>query len=88
MRRWRVFHVIRADADLSNAIFTGSDSEVNIFAEHRRRWFLPQVGRMRGARQFLRSKRTTLIFPVASGGEACPVALTLFKSVVLMGGIV
>lgn len=60
MRRRRVFHVIRADADLSNA-FAGSDSEVNFSAEHRRRRLFPQVRRMGGG-QFLRSNTETFLF--------------------------
>lgn len=59
MRGGRVLHVIRTQADLSNALLAGADSKVDLSGEHRRRWFLPQIGRM-GRGQLLRSKRTTI----------------------------
>lgn len=59
MRSGRVLHVVGTYADLSNTVFAGTDSKVNLSAEDRRRWFLPQVRRMGGG-QFLRFQRTTV----------------------------
>lgn len=50
MRSRRVFHVVGAYTDLSNAIFPGTDSKFDLLAEHRCRRFFPQIGRMRSGR--------------------------------------
>lgn len=50
----RVLQVVGIYPDLANTIFAGTDSKVDVPAEHRRSRLLPQIGRMRCRGQFLR----------------------------------
>lgn len=50
----RVLQVVGIYPDLANAILAGTDSKVDVSAEHRRSRLLPQIGWMRCRGQFLR----------------------------------
>lgn len=67
MRRRRVLHVVGTQTDLSGTVFARAESKVDISAEYRRRWFLPQVGWVGGGR-FLRLELASICcFPFQLG---------------------